>query len=122
MEWTKETLIGTCIKINNMSHGKRILAFYASFGIDTNGFLSSIPKVKGQYYGVFQNKVLYGTTPIGMNVIKLPANPRRKFPREMMVSDDKRNWTRKEIIGKIKHENPFIAKGIQTWRYAKEID
>ena len=73
------------------------------------------------------------TTKINSNkIIKLPSKLHRKFPREMMVSDDKINWVERIVYGKVKSENPYVAKlELNThkdkylfgaWKYAKEID
>lgn len=59
---------------------------------------------------------------------KVYTKPRRKFPREMMVSMDKKNWSYRVVIGKIKTDDPFLTrwplggKGYIGWKYAKEIN
>jgi len=57
---------------------------------------------------------------------------RRKFPREMMVSDNKIDWRRRTVIARAKTNWPFIAIKLgfsaednfiecRSWKYAKEI-
>lgn len=143
MEWTKETLKKTCIQIKNISQSNRILKFYQSFGyfMDTKQNWKCPKSMVGGFIGpstLYKNNIvhLYWPNSIsGLEVIKLPSKPRRKFPREMMVSDDGVKWERKTIAGKVKSEIPYvsyIAKedlnaiiGIpypRCWKYAKEID
>lgn len=135
MEWTKEKLIGTCIKCKNKKHGKRIIEFYKSHGFNVH---DNTGKCNRFYYGIVVCSNLFAcfeTKKYFSKEIKLPSKPRRKFPREMMVSDDGMKWERKTIAGKVKSEIPYvsyIAKedlnaiiGIpypRCWKYAKEID
>ena len=125
MEWTKEKLIGTCIKCKNRKHGERIIEFYKSHGFDVH---SNTGKCTGFYYGIVVCSNLFAcfeTKKYFSEEIKLPSKPRRKFPREMMVSDDNVNWIKHIVVVKIKHTSPYlVAEGIYTfigWRYAKEI-
>lgn len=60
---------------------------------------------------------------------KLPTKPRRKFPREMIVSNNKTHWDKRIVLGKIKVQNkPYITdndgeswNNLVGWQYAKEI-
>lgn len=53
--------------------------------------------------------------------------PRRTFPREMMVSNDEKEWYLKNVFGKIKHKYPYISREFPPanmfigWKYAKEV-
>ena len=137
MEWTKEKLNYTCIKITSASQMKKVVEFYKSFGIE--GDITEFHgKDKGMIIYVRNDHMwvdfgLLATSSVnGNKIIKLPSKPRRKFPREMMVSDDKINWVERIVYGKVKSENPYIAKlELNThkdkylfgaWKYAKEID
>lgn len=64
--------------------------------------------------------------------IKLPSKPRRKFPREMLVSMTGKDgdWIKKTVFGKIKSNlYPFMTKDssqpeyrFDGWKCAKEIE
>jgi len=126
MGWTKETLKKTCILITSRSQGKRALAFYKSFG-----FI-----ILDKYFGIGcfirvakydENIISIHPNQQGKTQIKVPSVPRRKFPREMMVSDDKKIWIRRIVYGKIKTNKPFIVHWIYSetyegFKYAKELE
>ena len=141
MEWTRESLRGTYILVKSRTHAKKIIKFYESFGFQNK--ITKTPEI-GWYIcavdftsqdGVLLADVICYKRTKGMEEIVLQTKPRRKFPREMMVSDDGVKWERKTIAGKVKSEIPYvlyIAKedlnaiiGIpypRCWKYAKEID
>lgn len=59
--------------------------------------------------------------------IEISFKARKEFPRKMMVSDDKINWFKCQIIGKVKAAFPYITLGhkidsFSAWKYAKEIN
>ena len=74
------------------------------------------------------------TVPKGKTRINPWKKPRRKFPREMMVSLDGIDWRKRTVVVKTKTFYPYIAiadvnkiddkKAISllSWKYAKEID
>lgn len=131
MEWTKETLKGTCILSKNINHAKKIIEFYKSFGF----YFKERSLDENMFYGPISSKqpndILScdAWCPYSEKLIKLPSKPRRKFPREMMVSNDKVKWIRKLVYGKIKVKNyPYITdyhnelwRKYSGWEYAKEI-
>jgi hypothetical protein len=132
MEWTKETLENTCILITSKCQGNKTLEFYKSFGFKHRN--TEYPLEKGIYLYVKNGAIfplfgIYKTAKINSNtIIKLPSIPRRKFPREMMVSDDNINWHKNEVVAKLnKQEYAYLTTGglkKQTfigWKYAKEI-
>ena len=50
MEWTKETLVNTCIGVSKKAVGKKIIKFYESFGFRNSNDLVGIAIIG--YYGV----------------------------------------------------------------------
>ena len=142
MEWTRESLRDTYILVKSSAHAKKIIEFYESFGFQNK--ITKAPEV-GWYIcavgSLHQNNVLltdvvcYTRTRGLKELVTNPwAKPRRKFPREMMVSDDKKNWEKKLVAGKIKSTSPYVAyikqefkegqvfKFLLAFKYAKEID
>lgn len=66
-------------------------------------------------------------------IFKLPSKPRRKFPRKMMVSNDRITWNTRTVIGRYKELlfqyvaiHPYDMRDSSnlfiSWKYAKEID
>ena len=60
---------------------------------------------------------------------KLPSKPRRKFPREMTVSIDNRNWFKHLVLCKVPKRKDVVSSRsgingeiIELWKYAKEIE
>lgn len=125
MSRTKESLEGTCIFCATTEKAKKAIDFYISFGFES-------------YTGSLQQQIFVGvrhntgfiiirssTTDFG-RVINLPSKPRRKFPREMMVSEDKTNWKNKVVFAKIKGKRPFLVNYLQpdlfkSWTFAREL-
>lgn len=142
MEWTKEKLKGTCIEIKNVNQSNRILKFYQSFGYfeHTRQNWECPRDMVGAFIGPSRlslNDIVHIYWPdsiSGLQIIKLPVTPRRKFPREMMVSMDEIEWKKRTVIMKSKTFYPYIALAhpnkindeksisLMTWKYAKEID
>ena len=142
MEWTKETLKDTCIEIKNVNQSNRILKFYQSFGyFERTKQNWECPKsMVGSFIGpsrFYSDDIVHVYWPDSVSklqIIKLPVTPRSKFPREMMVSDDKKKWEKRLIAGKIKSTSPYVSyikgefqegqvfKFLLAWKYAKEID
>ena len=60
--------------------------------------------------------------------ITIDCKERRKFPREMLVSDDEKSWSRVEVCGKVVGRYPYVtvtemdADSFVGWKYAKEIE
>ena len=137
MEWTKETLKDTCIEIKSVSQSNRILKFYQSFGyFERTKQNWECPKgMVGRFIGpsrFYSDDIVHVYWPDSgskLEIIKLPVTPRRKFPREMMVSIDNVNWYKKLVFGKVKNHYAYIAEystgssaAVSSWKYAKEID
>ena len=138
MEWTKDNLKNTCISTENMNQSNKILKFYQSFGyfLKTKTNWKCPKNTIGGYIGpseLYENEIVHIYWPTAIEnkqVIKLPKTSRRKFPREMMVSNEGNHWFRRTVIGKIKNEKPYVTKSEGTpssiymlfsWALAKEI-
>ena len=140
MEWTRESLRGTYILVKSRTHAKKIIKFYESFGFQNK--ITKTPEI-GWYIcavdftsqdGVLLADVICYKRTKGMEEIVLQTKPRRKFPREMMVSDDKKNWEKRLVAGRIKSTSPYAAyikqefkegqvfKFLLAFKFAKEID
>lgn len=87
----------------------------------------------GQYYFSDGRSIMKSTKmPETRKRINPWKKPRRKFPREMMVSNNNINWVIRMVYGKVKSENPYVAKlemGMHdakllfgAWKFAKEIE
>ena len=142
MEWSKEKLEGTCVLIKSVSQSNRILKFYQSFGYfeQTKQNWECPKSMVGTFIGpsiLDSNDIVHiycSDSVSGLQIIKLPVTPRRKFPREMMVSNDKVLWVRKIVAAKTNTPFPYacnlnnkfegneIFPFLLCWRYAKEID
>ena len=138
MEWTKETLINTCVLITSKSQGNRVIEFYNSFGFNNIWRLNGARLAKGVYYGNTSNTNSHCIALLQpdehIKIIKLPSTPRRKFPREMMVSDDGIKWQKRLVAGTINSSSKYVSyineefqegqvfKFLLAWKYAKEID
>lgn len=143
MEWTKEALIQTAILCTSAAQGEKAIKFYESFGFKRGETLSNNYKIlPGRY--IFAGKELRNIDRIEINqldpyrtiystnskIIKLPTKPHRKFPREMMVSNNGHDWNKTLIHAKTKTEYPYVGffensvytQKYAAWKYAKEID
>jgi hypothetical protein len=68
-----------CIRVLSQEHGKRVIKYFQSQGVDTHHFDGGSIN---NYYGVFNGEFNYDTTPGNSKVIELPEN---KLPRKMLV-------------------------------------
>ena len=131
MEWTRENVLGTYIRCRTKTEKDKVIKFYESLGYEK----SAIPTMEGTSVVLSLRGVMIGTyleVLDGYKLINPLYKPRRKFPREMMVSVTGKNndWIKKIVFGKIKDDSyPFITKELSQpafrfdgWKYAKEID
>lgn len=134
MEWTKKELTNTCILVKSNAHAKKVIKFYESYGFQNK--ITQIPKI-GWYISavdfISQHDILFADVicytidyppPRKLIEIKLHSKPRRKFPREMMISNNKTHWRQLKVFGKVQSQW-LTESGYQkyiAWNYAKEID
>ncbi len=134
---TKEDVIGTFIKCTSIQQGKLIVRFYEELGIINKYRLRG--STVGDYYGAINGvlRIFDRTVPSGYKRIRPRLMPRYipklKFPRVMLVSNNKKNWSKVIVIAKInKFEYKFIAaasaantdtpsSSYHGWLYAREI-
>ena len=135
MEWTKETLELKFIRITSERQMKRAIKFFHSHGIE-----GSVNLEKRHINPTTLIMVIHGELRVGIGSIfdiqeiKIPSTPRRKFPREMMVSDDGIKWQKRLVAGTINSSSKYVSyineefqegqvfKFLLAWKYAKEID
>lgn len=137
MEWTKEKE-NTYIKFKSKEKRDKIIKFYLDSGFSIGSFLRD-----PNFPNKIKNGIIYANALgyihwraewnenylFNFKEIKLPYSPRRKFPRAMLVSDDKKTWAERLIFGKIKNStggylsrSPFQGNWFIGWKYAKEIN
>lgn len=134
MEWTKETLIGTCILYTGKGSISDISKFYENYGFEgLSGTARPYVFIGVPTFEEHSNNPLVSICNESSwfnKVIKLPSKPRRKFPREMMVSNNGHDWNKTLIHAKTKTEYPYVGffensvytQKYAAWKYAKEID
>ena len=134
---TKKDAIGTVIKCTSKEQGESIIKFYEDLGVENDKTLSG--NFIGVYYGPSLNGVIdmFYDIPKGYKRIRprlMPRHvPKPKFPRVMLVSNNKKDWSKVIVIAKInKFEYKFIAaasaantdtpsSSYHGWLYAREI-
>lgn len=127
------------IEVLNREHGRKVIEYWKSKGIDTSVMMGVCTK-KGcdlcRYYGVIDNCFdVYSERQAaenGAEIIELPKeeNP---FPRVMLVSNDECEWYKRVVF--MKKCDRFLAwdkaetieesesvYGHTSWRYAKEVE
>ena len=130
------------IEVLNKEHGKKVIEYWKSIGVDTMGMCGSFTKEdgeEGRYYGVIQND--FDCYPIdyvrkyNAEIIELPTESHKEensFPRVMLVSNDECKWHKRVVFMKkcdrylawnkaeTIEESESIC-GQTAWRYAKEV-
>jgi hypothetical protein len=130
MEWTKDELTNMFVLCLSKQHAERILKYFLKYEIDS----LQIEWKVGDLMGVVKFSHGYKVTKV-TNIfrtqLKLSTKPRRKFPRDMMVSINGVEWFKRRVFGKVKALNPFIipvfendtqGKILMGIKYAKEIN
>ena len=131
------------IEVLNKEHGKKVIEYWKSRGVDTSGMSGSFTKENGEeerYYGVIKNDFdcyrIEFVLKYNAEIIKLPTeSPKEEeepFPRVMLVSDDGDSW-RKRVVFMKRCDRYISWLGAETieesesiykttsWRYAKEL-
>ena len=104
------------IEVLNKEHGKRVIEYWKSKGVDTMGMCGSFTKegyADGRYYGVIENCFDCYTIEFVRNynaeIIELPTeSPKEEntFPRVMLVSIDEIKWHKRVV---------FMKNAIDIW-------
>ena len=130
------------IEILNKEHGRKVIEYWKSIGVDTLGMNGSFTKENGEeerYYGVIQNDFdcyrIEFVRKYNAEIIELPTElpkEEKQFPRVMLVSDDGNSWHRRVVFMKIcgRYISWIDAETIEeseniykttSWTYAKEL-
>ena len=126
------------IEVIDKEHGKRVIEYWKSKGVDTMGMCGSFTKEDGEhscYYGVINDMfdccTIEDVRKYNAEIIELPKEE-NSFPRVMLVSDDGDSWYKRIVF--MKKRDRFLAwnnaetieesecvYGTAPWRYAKEL-
>lgn len=127
------------IEVLDRDHGRNVIQYWKSKGVDTSVMLGIRTKKKGdlfRYYGVIDGYFnVYSEREAAENnaeIIELPKEE-KTFPRVMFVSNDGNEWYKRVVFmkkcdrylawnkAKTIEESESIC-GQTAWRYAKEIE
>ena len=128
------------IEVLNKEHGKKVIEYWSSRGLDTKGLVGDCTKESliGSYlrfYGVIDGKFDKYTEEdvsyYNAEIIELPEE--KTYPRVMMVSLDSENWFRRVVFMKkcgryLAWMNAETFEGAEketklvTWYFAKDIE
>jgi hypothetical protein len=128
------------IEVLNEEHGKKVIEYWKSKGVDTKGlvgdctkesFLGSELRFYGVIDGEFNNYTEENASYFNAEIIELPEE--KPFPRVMLVSDDGDAWNKRVVFMKrcnrylswLKAETIEESEGVYeatAWRYAKEVE
>ena len=134
MEYTKELLIGTFVKTNTKRQRELAIKFYEKHGLELAPLQYNKESCQCVLISHYQERILCmnmtAVKPEHWKEIDLFYRKRRKFPREMLVSNNKTTWERMIVFAKLKVNNyPYITDDINEgwekyngWQYAKEIE
>ena len=131
------------IEVLNKEHGKKVIEYWKSIGVDTKDWDGSNTKENGfptRYYGVIDEcfwcySIDY-VKDAKAEIIHLPTeSPKeeKSFPRIMLVSDDGDSWYKRVVFMKkcnrylswLKAETVEESEGVYeatAWRYAKDVE
>ncbi len=126
------------IEVLDKEHGRKVIEYWKSIGVDTLGMSGSQTK-KGdylwRYYGVIDNRFdVYSERQAaenGAEIIELPEE--NSFPRVMLVSDDGDDWYKRVVFmhkcdrflawnNAETIENAECTYRVASWRCAKEVE
>ena len=92
------------IEVLDREHGRKVIEYWKSKGVDTCGLLGIRNKKDGdscRYYGVIDNDFhCYSEREVAANnseIIELPKEE-KTFPRVMLVSDDSLVWNQSVVV------------------------
>ena len=126
------------IEVLNEEHGKKVIEYWKSKGVNTMCMFGSLTKEDGdewRYYGVIGDKFdsysIEFVHKYNAEIIELPKEE-NSFPRVMLVSYDGEVWYKRVVF--MKKCNMFLAWDnaetienaeytymVASWRYAKEL-
>ena len=126
------------IEVLNKEHGKKVIEYWKSKGVDTgdvNGSCNKADNDRFRYYGLINNcfseySIEYCES-FNAEIIELPEE--KNYPKFMMVSDDSENW-HKRVVLMYKNGRYLAWNNAETfeeaekemiltpWRFAKDIE
>ena len=125
----------TCIKVLSVEHGRKVIKFWKSIGVNTNGKNGS---VINDYYGLYDGAFDFFTKSYWENTriltleeaIAIRDKDIKTFPREMYCWDTDIELAEKEFVGYICtneemkiYNTPYQICGLQRhYENAMEID
>ena len=126
------------IEVLNKEHGKKVIEYWKSRGVDTSVMMGVCTKKGGdlcRYYGVingaFDNYEEASVIEYNAEVIELPEE--KVYPRVMMVSANKVEWHKRVVFMEkngrylawndaTTFEEAEKAMNLTSWKYAKDIE
>jgi hypothetical protein len=104
-----------CIKVLNEEHGKKVIEYFKSLGVDTRGYTGFEINA---YYGVFDGIFNAYSTPLNSEVIELPTEQEFKRGDKVLVWDDDESRAKERIfLTKIEgaiHPYVCVHKGYES--------
>ncbi len=128
------------IEVLNIEHGKKVIEYWKSRGVDTKGlvgdctkesFLGSYLRFYGVLDGEFDKYTKEDVSYYNAEIIELPEE--KVYPRVMLVSLDEENWF-KRVVFMCKNGRYLAWDNAETvevaenqvnsvaWRFAKDIE
>ena len=125
------------IEVLNKEHGKKVIEYWKSKGVDTMGMCGSFNKEDSGtvcYYGVINDMfdcfTIEDVRKYNAEIIELPQD--KPFPRVMLVSDDGDAWYKRVVLMKrcdrylawLNAETIEESESVyedKAWRYAKDL-
>ena len=126
------------IEVLDREHGKKVIDYWKSIGVDTLGMSGSFTKESSEsarYYGVINDSfdcyTINFVHKYNAEIIELPKEE-NSFPRVMLVSDDGNEWHKRVVFMKKCDrflswnnaetiEDAELTYRVASWRYAKEL-
>lgn len=126
------------IEVLNQEHGKKVIEYWKSRGLDTTGYIGCANKMDGsmnRFYGVingaFDNYEEVSVIEYNAEIIELPEE--KNYPKVMMVSGNGKTWRRRVVLMKkcdayLAWMNAETFEGAEketelvTWHFAKDIE
>jgi len=126
------------IEVLNKEHGKKVIEYWKSRGVDTEEYVGGCTQKGGnffRFYGVingkFDNYEETFVTKHNAEVIELPEE--KVYPRVMLVSANKVEWRKRVVLmeknGKYlawnnatTFEEAEKAMNLAAWKFAKDIE
>ena len=127
------------IEVLDKEHGKKVIEYWKSKGVDTMGMCGSFTKEDSGtvcYYGVINDMFDCYTIELARKhnaeIIELPKEE-NSFPRVMLVSIDGYEWYKRVVFMKkcdmfLSWDNAETIESaewtcrVAAWRYAKEVE